>query len=650
MGIKARRRLTSLTSKRREVKEGHDTEIANVHPLGSSRPRVERKSGENAVPQLYLLFPSVKYRHKPYRLDVSHLLKAPNLADFLADALLSTLGTQPDPSTAETARSCIVNGIFRYLEEKSLLNLSVHQLDTNTVNSFISWLNSEVNEKARFAKSTRANFYTRFRNGVDNLRDTAKWKDEIPSDLNFKYNPWPGRNNDTNHKATINDDLMTRIRISCVTEVESIINRVNHARDSLRQFRTVTLDLSELFRGAPKRVGYPLTIYFLNRELEDGILPASDALPIAIKTMMRANDVKYEDVAPLFHPGPRELIPFVLLLAIATSYNADVARDLKIQDFRYSDVLRETIAIYPGAASDEEEIALESMDSYEEIELAGFKGRSGMEQKVYLPVDDRVDNPSVIIDFVLDWTKNIRGKCPPDVADRIFIFASSRSKYRVNSFYGSDGTQNATTWGYSLEKFRNEHNLEYFNLDQIRNTILDVTREAFRGDIKASQIQANHKSIKTSHDSYTSDAEERRGYQRLGAITERRTRWRETSGLIDPRDQPEDFDTSCATPGWECLDVYDSPYTPKGKLCSAYGRCPGCCLGKVELSSALSYAYSISLLDAINRARSSMPAEEWAARWKQVRERLLEKWLPSFFATAVKEARSLHIPPMVLPE
>jgi hypothetical protein len=432
------------------------------------------------------------------------------------------------------------------------------------------------------------------------------------------------------------------------SEVETTMRKVSRYKLVLHDFQNVTLTIDQLFRGAHQKVGFELALYFLSREMREGCLPPRRTLPSPIASMLRANKMHYYDVELAFYPTPRSLVPFVILLALAGSMNADVARDFKLSDYRISKGLVDYIALPASETLPPDNSGLEELG--EDIDLFPYKGRAHKRQYVYLPLDNDIDHPAVIIEFVKAWTAGLREYLPAPIRDRLFVFASTNSSYGKTSFSGPDGESSAATWWDCLNRFRADHDLEHFTLENIRPTSLDVTWEVFHGDIRATATQANHADLSTTGRSYVTDAEKKRQYQRLGRIVELRTRWRESDGLMDPRNRSSELDANCATPGWSCIDPYDSPYTSKKKLCSAYGRCPACPLGNVNVNSALCFALSLNLLDAVNRAQTTMAPRSWEERYGRVKEKLEGKWLISFSPKAVTEAARLDIPPMAVPE
>jgi hypothetical protein len=99
---------------------------------------------------------------------------------------------------------------------------------------------------------------------------------------------------------------------------------------------------------------------------------------------------------------------------------------------------------------------------------------------------------------------------------------------------------------------------------------------------------------------------------------------------------------AAATPGWRCLDPYDSPIDgqEKGKLCAAYGACPNCPLANLNARDPYSLARALQLKAKIETAQTVLPALRWLKVWAPRLQRLVDYWLPSIQDPAVIAAAS----------
>lgn len=593
-----------------------------------------------------IVYPAVMHKGGPFVLDLQFLMPLTNIGEAFRDAHLAILGPRPKVKTAIELSRRLRTGIVKYLLEAQLSAIELASFGSIPP-LFEKWLNQSENNKARWKESTRASRYLYVKRLFEQLVADPRWNVSIPQRPRFKSCPWSGHQRKT-HSETgkiVDDDLMTRIRLSCIKEIIKTIQRRSEIQRIIEEYEIESNSKKgDGFHFFARNREYEKIVIFIHKAILKNPGFSHDDFPNEFTYTLSKHNTNFSEITDLLIPSARILVPFVILMALGLTYNSETIRDVLISDFRIDREIASHL-VYFGDKNDFVE------NERPDIFVNAFKGRSGKRQPVYVPIDDEPDNPYFIYSFITQWTAEIRKRAYIGVSDKLFIFrGNARSTDGVSSFTGLNSTQNASVWGYQLKRFREEHELEYFNLRMMRPTGLDTTYVAFGGDIRYPAIQGNHAFSQTTSRYYQSDAEIERQYERLGNVHNQRERWRRTNGTIDPRDHPESFDLDCATPGWTCASPYDSPITPKGELCRGYGRCPDCPLGSVDLNSPLSCAYTFGLLEAIDRAQLSLDPMTWLNRWQPVKQQLLEKWLPSFSSRAVERAKEIDIPPMPRPE
>ncbi|WOD16954.1 hypothetical protein [Paraburkholderia kirstenboschensis] len=604
-----------------------------------------------------VVFPAVMHGGKPFVLDLQFLMPLTKIGRALFDGHLRKLGSRPNFKTATNYTKRLRNGIVEFLNSEGLLEIGLDKFCSDIIPHFETWLNQQKDGVSRWSESTRAENYLYVKTVFEKIASDSHWKSSIPQRPRFKSNPWPHRTRSVKKKEILDDDLATRIRVASIDEIVDLVRR----RGEIQRI----IEEDEVDSNSKKNDGYHtlrrdreyekivLDIY---REILKSPTIHSDCFPDTYRYILSKYNTTISEIRGLIFPRPEGLVPFVLLMALALSYNASTVLDARLGDFTVVRELSSYLVFFNDEPQPDDENesgdAPEAVDDDIEADLLAnaFKPRSHKRQPVYIPIDNEPDNPYFMYGYLLNWTSNLRSFSYFGVSDKLFIFSTPKSKNGISSFTGLDGTATPQGWADALRRFRERHDLEHFTLDMLRPTSLDVTFEEFNGDIRLASIQGNHTHIDTTSRSYRSDAEKKRQYERLGAVHSRRDRWRKTDGKIDPRDHPEEFDVDCATPGWTCADPYDSPYTTKGELCEGYGRCPACPLGGVNLNSPLSCAYTLGLLEAIDNAQRSLDPKTWLQRWLPVKQRLVEKWIPSFSERAIREAKQVDIPPMPRPE
>jgi hypothetical protein len=595
-----------------------------------------------------LVFSRTKQSPYPMVMNLSFLLRYPVLVEPFTQAMQALVGPIPNASSARSISGALRRGFFAYLADTQSDSFDLPDVTTAVLNGFVRWLNQKEGSEAKWIEGTRATYYRCATRCLIWLTSSKPWKGNFRNDLYIPRRQWPGHTVRTKPTAVIDQDLMTRTRLACISEVKKVIDSFNMREEMKASSHNRPSDNCAIGANVELETLYTS----LSKAMAGGILPELSALPYSLKkAVSRAQLDYYRDIIPLFYPTARALVPLVLLLALPTAYNPDTIRNAKLADFTYGDTFGNFLAyIHTDAEnpSDGEEGNTEAPMT-RELQIRSFKERSKAPQPVFIPVDTGVDNPAVLFEFIKRWTANIRPIASPLQTSKLFLFVQYKGD-PVTSWAGGKQGKSGYAWQKALKEFQDDHGLERFTLKMFRHTVEDLTFEEFDGDLFRTKQQANHKSAQTTVGSYTSDGERQRQGVRLGAVIGLRTRWRETNGVIDPRDRDEAEDLNCATPGWVCFDPYDSPFSLKGKLCSGYGHCPICPLGTINLRSPLSCAYAYGLLDAIDRAQSSMTPENWIERLGPIKQRLHDHWLPSFSKKAVEGARKIHIPIMPKPE
>ncbi|MCS0627942.1 hypothetical protein NX786_01110 [Telluria mixta] len=588
----------------------------SVSPL-SIEPYLLRDCNENGSDTLTAIFPGASVKGRPLRINLSFLLDLDFLSEALSESYLKSQGNAPRRSTATSEATRLRTGFVAFLIETGRTKITLSHIDVPMMNAYLVWLDRVNNDgNATLAVETKSKSYYILKDLIRVLRQSKKWRADISSDLDLPSPPWAGKTRRRNPTEIINSEDMTIIRLKCMELVKHTVNRFYETKKIVENFGPLPQVIK---RGNEWTLDRFLTE--VDKHCEGGPILATPQLPGYLANAAKNNgwgNVR-NDIGPRFHAVTSQLVPFIILMTIATAYNPDTIRGALLNDFRFDNTFGEWFVI------------------------EAFKDRAGAEQPIYVPVDDEPDNPAFLYKFLVEYTARIRSFVRPDVRNKIFIGSSRMNMSEVIDI-------DTGLWNALLNQFIKEHKLPKFTLQSIRPTVLDVTGEVFSDDLKAMQLQANHKNAQTTYTHYTSDAKRQRDYERLGAIQQMKQRWRESKGKIENRDRSAEEDLSCATPGWTCADPFDSPFSPKGKMCGSYGHCPRCPLGSIDLNSPLAFALAIALRDAINRAQHAMAAETWLMKMGAVKLALERKWLPSFTSDAVRAAKTLYVPQLPIPE
>ena len=261
-----------------------------------------------------------------------------------------------------------------------------------------------------------------------------------------------------------------------------------------------------------------------------------------------------------------------------------------------------------------------------------------------------------ILDFCALANKRIVNVVPSLHRSRVFLFCN-KSKTLEPRGFGKDGTGTSAlacqdiALNSNLKKFIKDNDLPYFTLGQIRPTILDELL-VNTGDIKIAQTLGQQKNPWTLLNHYTSDGTKKRLEEKLGyASFILRERWWRTEGVIDPRSSHLRVrgGKSAATPGFYCLDPFDSPRPGQRKyrLCSAYGECPACmyCAASDDVSDVANY---LVLRERLISAMTEFGEITWSSRWKPVLV-ALDSLLNIFSEEKIVDAKEFYVKLPALP-
>lgn len=292
----------------------------------------------------------------------------------------------------------------------------------------------------------------------------------------------------------------------------------------------------------------------------------------------------------------RDLVPFVVLLAIEGAFNSETILGLTWSGIR----------------------DIQTIDGVE-LRISGANGRkqhgnqSGNAEK-------RVVEPYLAL--LRRLTAKLDSARSPEDVDRVFVYSPERgSRTKVQAFSGINGrsVSDCTLWAQSLTRFIKRWNLPKFTLKNLRVTLLDAVEE--RGGAIEQWVAGGQKNFSVVDGHYVGPGARSRDQERLGRAILLKDRWVATLGQIDPRRiaRPGDLDPESATPGFSCRRPFDSPQPgqKEGHLCTAFGSCPGCSEVEPNFGSVHAVAYWLELLKQIGAASERLDPAEWNERWRR---------------------------------
>lgn len=558
---------------------------------------------------------------EPFFLDLSFLSAAPHLANPLAQGF-RIYGVSKRQKTVMGRRSELQTGFMAFLKDKGLLNITLEDLDRSLWNQFKQWLDTKVppNKRQPILPKTRSTTFGALVVVLESLKS-------VPEFSRLARTAYDSRPSVTWDSAETRTTARERLSLQALRAIDSAISK---DIELLRQ----KVDRSEILlqKGCERIAARDIDFFdlatcaaWLSQEFPNGLpsVPVIKKMHPNLHPYVAYNGRNSHSILTikeLLYPEARDLVPLVIFLAIESAYNPTTLFELEWSDIQVGECLGEPV-----------------------VRLGGVKSRGSIDPAVPLPAA----RTEPILDLVKRLTMRVRATVSNPLKDRLFLFSRLQGTTPAGRGFGGDDRGVAKTdssWRRGLKEFCQDHGLEPFTLSQIRATIGDEI--AFREGIVVAAQVLGHQGVQTTERHYVSDGTRWREAEYLGSAMLFRERWFRTNGKIDPRRRrlTPRMDRGAATPGFHCLDPYDSPWPMqrKGRLCTAYGRCPSCPLAAADTRDAGAVALYLALRSAIFDAQGRIPGEGWLERYGQVLMDL-DALLKHVAVDVMKSAERFHV-------
>lgn len=599
----------------------------NVASLPSTRLERKDVNGKRTLTAVF----AGKGGGKPHELDLSCMLDFPGLCELLAKGLLAW-GRNQDPKTRRHNLLCLRAGLFSYLRFQNLTTITPDQLDEQVMAGFKEWLNHR-NKKSGKPLSPRT-----IHTFLSSLRMLLRGAEA--GELLDRVPPGPraaGRKGQPTEVLRL-DELMA-VMEAVEKEILALRDRWARGRQLLAIGRRQLADGIGLAsnpwhdKSAKSESNLALTLAILDQRYP-GVIPELSVIksddPLLGATVGSA--FGSGKVTGYFYPSGRDLVPLAMFLAFATVFNADTVLELEWKNIdRNVDWIGDgrPAVRFDVRGDDEGRGGAEAGDQDDAAPLTKVTGNKprARRQLVRLldpeaSVADQV-GLNLVLNLVAEMTARIRPYAIDggEYADRVLLYVQQRKAKRPKGFGSAiQGASDDIVWKRGLENFITDNNLPACTLKTIRATLLDYVQLFSQGDLEAARAVGNHRSLVTTWTHYTSSLVKRLLQEATGETLLVRERWLNSEGIIDPRLFREWTNKGCATPGFHCLDPFDSPRPnqKKGRLCAAYGECPDCPLSAAVPSNPRNVMLYEALRRTIYRSVSTMTAPMWRLRWAPV--------------------------------
>jgi hypothetical protein len=329
----------------------------------------------------------------------------------------------------------------------------------------------------------------------------------------------------------------------------------------------------------------------------------------------------WRNVAVYFHPTAEALIAPMILFYIYSHMNTEPLRALKTSDVR----------LFDGFGGERLRV------------IVRIDKQRGAPYDRSFPVDAQDPaSPSSVLEFVQRWTNAIRTLAPSH--DSIFLHLNMYNKPKAFLTAKNEGASADSSWRHHLRNFVERHSLPQFSISELRQTAIDYVWLITDGDIRAILSVKGGTSEAVIRQHYKSDSQKQRQRVVIAQLQSNRERDAATLGKTSHRGTPKKADISAATPGWNCIDPYQSPIPGEvvDRLCQAFGMCPGCPHGSPQLDSEYSLARSLQLRQLFKEGPSRLGLNRWK-RYQTAATALETVWLPLFHDEVWEKAKFLQL-------
>jgi len=563
---------------------------------------------ETGALRLRIIIPG---RKLPEVHDLSSLLVQPQLALFLAEGFKFWAAGVGERTRVGSRKR--LNSFASFLAARPAV--APAEIDEAFWTAALRWLNGPKENGQPWAIKTRKQLIGNVRSCVEALLDhplhaaTARY---LLDQSGFPKNPWPGGSVKTIPTAVLAPSDKDQMVLACLGEVAEINRRLRVNEDILSAGCERLDQARSDGRHPPYRDDIGVCAALVEKAFPNR-LASLDDLRALDRNLALAVQHKHKMLAVrrLLHATFRDLVPFVLLLGVKTAFNPDTLLGLcwsNIQDSFDGRLI--TIVGEKNRASGAQASANEVGNGSGGIREPEFSAEPGV--------------PGGLADL-LDTLRRLIGRTRAILADRehgdrLFIGVPSQSGSVAKAFEHKSGPSADIAWTYACQQFIEDHGLKPFTLRMLRPTEGEEEYRRSGGDLKAVQHRLGHRTAQTTRTFYTSDWMRRGGQDRIAETQALYIRWADSEGRADPRGKAE-YTRGATTPGFMCLDPYDSPRSGqrKGKLCAAYGECPACPLSAARPGDPQAVAFYLALRHAIYAGQQGrISGKGWHARWVPV--------------------------------
>lgn len=330
----------------------------------------------------------------------------------------------------------------------------------------------------------------------------------------------------------------------------------------------------------------------------------------------------YLMVRRLVAPSANDVMPFFLLMAGHSGWNEQPLAHLKLSN-----------------------CVVTSLLGTERFTISSEKFRANSIVRRSFAITEKLLSPYEIVEFVKRWTSNLRSRSRILVQDDLWLHRVSTSRRKadnpspIDSLAGRYREGGLTPSNY-VQSYCKQRGLKFTGLRELRQSFSEAVSKATGGDALALREMLGHTRLSVTNSHYRTAEMQQREAEALAGMQTARERWVWSSGKVDTRNASSRRDQTAATPGFICMDPFDSPRhgQRKGRMCYAYGHCPSCPLAVSDPDLGYALGRFLQLDKLYEEAKDRLGIEVWKAKFSRDSAQLKDYWIPAISAPATRQA------------
>nr|WP_287018963.1 hypothetical protein [Halomonas sp.] len=604
--------MASLVAQAKD-RAAKDNIVVNVSSLDALQAKIERfQDSKTGADRLRLIHPMARKGATIY--DLTFFLAQEELGLIFAEGFRRRCTNAGSEGSMRTELAQLRSGIGAYLTNLTKNSIIPECIDEAFWASFKAWLDAPRANGEPLKPSSRSGRLLAIPRTLEILRSDIQFG-HVASYLldrsGFPKNAYPGVDRRKQVTPTLSPSERREVLEACQAEILKIRERFFFNKALLEQgYRN--LQEARAKYEEPDYADFAVCAAWAEEHFKGR--PITSAEIISFGGQLRKQIYEFHGgisaIKAVLYPDFQDLVPFVLLIAFKTAFNAELVLTMNWSDIRETQDGRGIVfSRYKPRAG-------RIQDSSHDVE--------GNAVEMLIPSGAGAEHLGLkaLLDLLKEITSYGRSMIEdPEYKDRLFVASSVRGG-KITSYGTVQSSSNDSKWNHRFEAFREKHKLVPFTLRGIRQTEGEMAyRRRFSSDDRKERL--GHKNPRTSWTHYNSDYVRRHSQERIGQTQELYGRFVATDGQIDPR-KPGPDKVAC-TPGFLCLDPYagEASGQKTGNLCAAYGQCPSCPLAVAKPKDAQCLAYYSALRDAIYQAQQGhMTSEAWIEKWSPILEDL----------------------------